>query len=182
MNKLLLAFVLLLTACSATLPSKSREISDFIPREKTEEIILADFTYAEKNFPKNCRWEELKRVVDGDTIHTTKNKIRMIGIDTPEIQSPYTDPERGGKEASTKLREILDGAEKVCLIHDRIGDTTDKYGRSLDYVFTEDGLDLNAEMVKTGHARWYSRFPYERKGEFKHYQQDAKDASLGLWE
>ena len=183
MKKILLAFIIFLTGCSSGLPDKSREISDFVPQERVEQKNPANFDWASENFPQNCRWEKFSRVIDGDTIVTAKSgKIRLIGIDTPEIQSPFTDEEPGGQEASEKTREILQNAKKVCLIHDQIGDQTDKYGRSLDYVFTEDGIDLNAELVKTGFARWYSRFSYERKAEFKAYQDQAKKTSVGLWE
>ena len=181
MNKLLLAFVLFLTACSANIPDKSREISDFIPREKVEAKNPAKFDWVTENFPKNCRWEKLDRIIDGDTIYTTTEKVRLIGINTPEIKSPFTEEEPGGPEAKEKIRGILADTKKVCLIHDKIGDKIDKYGRSLDYVFTEDGTDVNAEMLKTGFARWYSRFPYERKAEFKAYQNLAKSNNLELW-
>lgn len=183
MNKILLITVIILGGCSATLPSKSREISDYIPQEKITEEIPANFNYVKDNFPKNCRWEKLERAIDGDTIVTGKSgKIRLIGINTPEVKSPYTEEERGGPEASAKIRNILQDVKKVCLIHDKIGDQVDKYGRSLDYVFLEDGTDINAEMVRTGFARWYPRFPYERKAEFKKYQTEAKEKKLELWE
>ena len=172
---------LFLTACSSGLPDKSREISDFVPPEKVVVENPANFDWVKENFPQNCRWETLDRVIDGDTIYTTEHKVRLIGIDTPEVKSPFREEEPGGKEASEKTREILKNTKKVCLIHDKIGDKTDKYGRSLDYVFLEDGTDLNAELVKTGFARWYSRFPYERKLEFREYQNLAKKKKVGLW-
>ena len=175
--------MLILSACTSTLPDKSREISDFVPQEKVLLQNPANFDWAAKNFPDKCRWEKIISIIDGDTIKTaTSGKIRLIGIDTPELNSPYTDEEPGGKEATEKIRGILADSKKVCLIHDEIGDKTDRYGRSLDYVFSEDGTDINAEMVRTGFARWYSRFPYERKWEFKEYQDSAKKENLGVWE
>jgi micrococcal nuclease len=183
MKKLLSISILFLTACSFGLPDKSREISDFVPQEKIVVQNPAKFDWVAENYPAECRWEKLLSIIDGDTIKTAKSgKIRLIGINTPEVKSPYTEEQPGGKEATIKIRGILANSEKVCLIHDEIGDQTDKYGRSLDYVFTEDGTDINAEMVRTGFARWYSRFPYERKLEFKEYQNSAKKAGIGLWE
>lgn len=182
-NKVFLFLILFLTACSAGLPDKSREISDFIPQEKIVVQNSANFGWADENYPDECRWEKLVSIIDGDTIKTAKSgKIRLIGINTPEVKSPYTEEEPGGKEATAKIRGILENEKTVCLIRDEIGDKTDRYGRSLDYVFTEDGIDINAEMVKTGFARWYSRFPYERKWEFKEYQDSAKLDGVGLWE
>ena len=185
MKNIFLLSVIFLIACTSNLPSKSREISDFIPKEKLKIVYTIEEgkKFVKENFPKNCRWEKLERVVDGDTIVTKKSgKIRLIGINTPEVKSPFTEEEPGGKEASAKIRGILTSVEEVCLIHDPIGDQIDKYGRSLDYVFLHDGTDINAEMIKTGHARWYPPFPYSRKGEFKIYQNSAKKAEVGLWE
>lgn len=178
-----LGLSLVLISCSNSLPDYSRKISSFVPDlEKTDSLNYSDFQWAKEKYPNECRWEKLVRIIDGDTIVTEKSgKIRLIGIDTPEIKSPFTEEEPGGKEATVKIREILADSEKVCLIHDEIGDQTDKYGRSLDYVFSENGLDINAEMLKNGFARWYPRFPYERKKEFQSYQNFAENKKVGLW-
>ncbi len=180
----LLIMLFLLTACSSVLPSKSREISEFIPAEKKvwQTTKNDGEEFVKNSFPEKCFWDQLEKIIDGDTIITSKKgKIRLIGINTPEIKSPYTEEQPGGAEASQKIREILGKIEKVCLLTDPIGDQIDKYDRFLAYVFLADGTDLNAEMLKSGWARWYSRFPYLRKAEFKVYQAQAQQNKVGLW-
>jgi len=141
-----------------------------------------EFEFVKENFPKECRWESLVRVVDGDTIIVNRNeRVRFIGIDTPEVKDPRKPIERFGPEASGKTKSFLNGAGKVCLISDGIGDGIDKYGRTLAYIFTEDGLDVNAELLHSGFAKGYLYFPFERKEEFACYHKQAKESGVGMW-
>lgn len=181
----IILIALALTACSAVLPDKSRELSDFIPKnEKIEQIMCStEFEFVKENFPKECRWENLIRVVDGDTIIVnTDERIRFIGVDTPEVKDPRKPIERFGPESSEKTKSLLIDTGKICLIADSIGDEIDKYGRTLAYIFTEDGLDVNAELLHTGFAKAYLYFPLERKEEFACYHKQAKEAEVGMWE
>jgi micrococcal nuclease len=121
--------------------------------------------------------------VDGDTIKIQKDgevvTLRLIGIDTPETKDTRKPVQCFGKEASAKASEILSG-QKVTLEYDP-SNTTDKYGRTLAYVFREDGLDFNLGMVAIGYAHSYKTYPHPRLDEFNKAEQEAREKSLGLW-
>lgn len=137
-----------------------------------------------RNLSKYCEWERVERIVDGDTliIESNREKIRFIGIDTPETKHPRKPIQKFGIEASNKTKELLPPNQKVCLIQDRIGDKYDKYGRKLAYVFTESGQDVNALLLKSGLARGYYNFPFERKEAFRVYELEAQKLKKNIWE
>jgi micrococcal nuclease len=128
------------------------------------------------------------RHIDGDTVHITlKNppqglnrveKIRMIGVDTPETVHPVKEVEYFGKEASdfTK-RSLLD--KDVLLALD--WDMRDKYGRLLAYIYLPDGSCHNAELVRQGYANAYTLFPFQFLEEFRALEREARAAKSGLW-
>jgi micrococcal nuclease len=74
------------------------------------------------------------RVIDGDTIEVSvagmAEKVRLIGVDTPETVDPRKPVEHFGKEASTFTRQLVDG-KKVVLRDELGGQDRDKYGRLL---------------------------------------------------
>ncbi len=137
-------------------------------------------------YPERCDWLGFGRVVDGDTIVTYDEngqvRVRMIGIDTPESKREGTPVQDHALDASRELKNLIGNPLQVCLVQDTIGDQYDVYERRLSYVFTEDGLDLNAEMLRRGWARAYLRFPFDRKSEFAALERTAKDAKIGRWE
>ncbi len=136
--------------------------------------------YSEKK--TNNSSEELTkviRVVDGDTIQIESGeKIRLIGMDTPETVDPRKPVECFGKEASAKTKELVLG--RMVRLEKDIGDT-DKYGRLLRYVWV-DGKMLNLTLVELGYAQVETVPPnvkYEKL--FLKASQDARDANIGLW-
>ena len=123
---------------------------------------------------------QVTEVVDGDTIKVSLlGTLRLIGIDTPETRDPRKPVQCFGIEASNKAKELLSG-KKVYLEYDP-ANKQDKYGRTLAYVYREDGLFYNAEMIKQGYAHSYVRFPHPRLDEFNTYQQEARDSGRGFW-
>ena len=85
----------------------------------------------------NAQSFKCTRVVDGDTIIlSTKERVRLIGVDTPETKHPNKPVEQYGKEASAFTTRIVEG-KKVTLEYDQ--EKRDKYGRLLAYVYLEDG-------------------------------------------
>jgi micrococcal nuclease len=123
------------------------------------------------------------RVVDGDTIKVLLNGnvqgVRLTGIDTPETVDPRKPVECFGKEASLQLKELLDGTF-VRLEADSVGDSVDKYGRLLRYVYL-DGRSINLAMIEDGYAYAYTAYPFSKAAEFEKAEQAAKSNQRGLW-
>lgn len=123
---------------------------------------------------------QVTEVVDGDTIKvSTIGTLRLIGMDTPETRDPRKPVQCFGKEASKRAKELLSG-KRVYLEYDP-AQKQDKYGRTLAYVYREDGLFYNAEMIKQGFAHSYVQFPHPRLDEFNAYQSEARENNRGFW-
>lgn len=132
---------------------------------------------------------DVLRVVDGDTLILLMNgkeiKVRLIGINTPETVDPRRKVECFGKEASLKANELLGtktNPKKVYFEYDASQGTLDKYGRSIGYVFLEDGLFFNKYMIEQGYAYEYTYSkPYKYQKEFKEVERIARLEGRGLW-
>lgn len=125
------------------------------------------------------------KVVDGDTIRVLmSNKsttIRLIGINTPETVDPRRGVECFGMEASHKMKELLEG-RKVRLVPDPSQSDRDKYDRLLRYVYRDDGVFINKQMIAEGFAYEYTYdTPYRFQKEFKREQTSAQNKGVGLW-
>lgn len=125
------------------------------------------------------------RVADGDTIAVRQGDrtitIRLIGVDAPELgdrRRPDAPPQAFAREATDWLRRQLDGRE-VRLEYDR--ERTDRYGRTLAYVFLPDGTFINRELVRQGYARAYTRFPFKFREQFVADEAAAQRAKRGMW-
>jgi micrococcal nuclease len=140
------------------------------------------FSFAYLAFPTALVAEDLKlvaRVIDGDTFVLQEDqKIRLIGVDTPETVHPKKPVQYFGKEASAFLHSLLDG-RKVSLSYDWY--RTDKYGRTVAYVMRDDGLDVNAEILKQGYGFVYTHIPFKRLEEFRTLERTAREGGKGLW-
>jgi micrococcal nuclease len=121
-------------------------------------------------------------VVDGDTIKVEKyGTLRLIGIDTPETKDPRKPVQCYGIEASEKAKSLLQG-KTVKLEFDSSQGELDKYGRTLAYVFLEDGTFFNLEMIKQGYAHEYTyNKKYKYQTSFKEAESKASSNQLGLW-
>jgi micrococcal nuclease len=123
------------------------------------------------------------RVIDGDTIEIIwngkKEKVRLIGIDTPETVHPQKPVEYFGKEASAFTKRMVEN-KVINLEFDQ--NQRDKYGRLLAYVYLEDGTFLNAEILKQGYGYAYTKFPFKYMEQFREYQREARLGDRGLWE
>jgi len=125
------------------------------------------------------------RVVDGDTIDVQIDdkveRIRLIGINTPETKDPRKPVECFGVEAYEEALRILDG-RYVRLESDDTQQDRDYYGRLLRYVYRDDGLFYNHHMIEMGYAYEYTyRVPYRYQSQFKEAQQNATQQKRGLW-
>jgi len=122
----------------------------------------------------------VERVVDGDTfVLTGGERVRLIGIDTPETVHPKKPVEPFGPEASSFTKKMLEGRD-VRLEFDV--QERDKYGRLLAYVYLEDGTFVNAELVKSGFAVILTIPPnVKHAGMFLDLQREAREHGRGLW-
>ena len=119
-------------------------------------------------------------VIDGDTFRLENGeKVRLIGVDTPETVHPSKPVQYYGKEASEFTKRMLEG-KKVRLEMDV--QERDKYGRLLAYVYLEDGTFFNAELVKQGYAQAATYPPNVKYVElFIRLQKEARENNRGLW-
>ena len=119
------------------------------------------------------------RVVDGDTIEIEGGqKVRYIGIDTPEVADPRKPVQCFGKEASNKNKDLVEG-KRVRLEKDV--SETDKYGRLLRYVYSGN-IFVNELLVREGYA-FSSTYPPDVKYQdlFNKAEKEAREANRGLW-
>ncbi len=124
-------------------------------------------------------WRTCVIVIDGDTIVLDGNEIvRLIGIDTPETKDPRKPVQYYGRDAYEFTKRLVEG-KKVRLAYDL--NKEDKYGRTLAYVYLEDGTFINAEVVKKGYGLAYRYFPSKYFDEFKQYEREARENEIGLW-
>ena len=137
-------------------------------------IGLMAFLFWGINFSKIYRsdidfdWVELIKVVDGDTIEVKIGQnfesVRLIGIDAPEIEGKTKEK---GLESKKYLEKLMEN-KKIRLEDDKTQDNKDIYDRLLRYVFREDGMLINKEMIKSKMAKEYTfKIPYKYQKEFR---------------
>jgi len=129
-------------------------------------------------------FHQVVEVNDGDTITVKSNgqqeRVRLIGIDTPEKNHPEKPVQCFAEAASKRLEELIDGQD-VALEADPENTNRDRYDRLLRYVYLPDGQMLNRKMVEEGYAFAYLAFPHSRLSEFEQLETQAREADLGLW-
>lgn len=123
---------------------------------------------------------KVARVVDGDTIEIEGGeKVRLIGVNTPETKDPRKPVEYFGQEAYEFTKSLLEGKD-VYLEYDV--EKTDRYGRILAYIYLADGTFVNAELVKQGYAQVMTIPPNVKYADlFVELQREAREADKGLW-
>jgi len=117
-------------------------------------------------------------IVDGDTIkinyNDQKEKVRLIGIDTPETNECFS------TEATNKLLSLI-GEKEIEIEFDTTQGERDKYSRLLLYIWLDDKL-INKTMIAEGYAHEYTyNLPYKYQTEFKEAQREAQSHGKGLW-
>ncbi|EOE5702528.1 thermonuclease family protein [Campylobacter upsaliensis] len=165
-KKLSLSLVIAIIALFFSL-NQSLSFNAFLPQDFKEQNLEKELT------------GKVSKVIDGDTIellaktskenpynHIAKLKIRLYGIDAPELKQAY------GKEAKEFLSALVLKQEVSLIIENK-----DKYDRFVGTLFLK-GQDINKEMVKNGYAHAYESFTKKYLAE----QADAKMFKLGLWQ
>ena len=97
------------------------------------------------------------RIVDGDTVVLSGVRVRLHGIDAPETRQSCRDARdrryRCGREATAALIRLAGGG-----IRCRMQRGSDRYGRKIGTCYAADGRNINAEMVRLGHALAYRKY------------------------
>lgn len=152
-------------------------------------LLLAGALWPVASQPEPARRLEgtVLRLVDGDTIHVNLGgrveKVRYIGVNTPEIHHPRKGEEPGGREAREANRRLVEG--RLVRIEPDV-QQRDRYGRLLAYVWVRrpDGNEVmvNAELVRLGYAQVMTIPPNVRyTSTFLALQRRARDEHRGLW-
>ncbi|MFD1067263.1 thermonuclease family protein [Oceanobacillus locisalsi] len=127
----------------------------------------------------------IERVVDGDTVIVhledgTRERVRLLLIDTPESVKPDTEVQPFGEEASDFAKEFMQEGETVEL--ERGNPERDDYDRLLAYIWV-DGENVNQLLVEEGYAR--VAFVYEPNtkylSELEETQEEAKENEENIW-
>jgi len=122
----------------------------------------------------------VERAVDGDTLLLEGGeRVRLLGVDTPETKAPDRPVEPLGLEASEFTRRCTEG-KQVRLEFDR--ERRDRYRRILAYVYVGD-LFLNEELIRAGFGRALLQYPYRQsmKNRFRDAEEEARAARRGIW-
>jgi micrococcal nuclease len=121
----------------------------------------------------------VRAVVDGDTIDVVSvGRVRLLGIDAPELGRGFDTAAPFGREARDRLTQLI--------LHrwvrlEQEGPVLDVYNRHLAYVVTEDGQFVNAVLVREGLARVTARLPLTRLQELQRAEADAQAFRRGMW-
>lgn len=127
----------------------------------------------------------ISRVIDGDTVYVINSegkeeKVRLLLIDTPETSHPDKPAQLFGEEAKEYAKEYLRQGTKAIL--EKGVEQTDRYGRTLGYLFV-DGVNFNKHMIQKGYARVAYVYEPNTKylDEFKEAEKIAKEKKLNIW-
>lgn len=124
------------------------------------------------------------RFSDGDTLtvdmNGTAEKVRMIGVDTPETHKPNSPVQCYGPAASAYTKSLI-GNQKVRLEADPKNTNRDRYDRLLRYVYLPDGTLVQRNLIANGYGFAYTQFPFSQKDDFVRAEQQAQAGNKGLW-
>lgn len=130
---------------------------------------------------------EVVSVIDGDTLdvgasdeNSPTTRVRLLGIDAPEMHGENHQPTYFAREATDFARKLASGT-RVTLYLDQDGPTREKYGRLLAYVALPDNRVLNEVLVEEGYAYADLRFQHGYYHKYEQLQASARALGIGLW-
>lgn len=148
--------------------------------------IVSSFSFQTTTGPQSAMssssatWYTIKRVVDGDTVELEDgNKVRYIGVNTPETHHPTKGVQCYGREAAAFNQSLVEG--KLVRLEKDVSET-DRYGRLLRFVYLEDGTFVNQVLLEKGYAQVVTYPPDIAKSkQFLAVQAEAREEKKGLW-
>jgi micrococcal nuclease len=132
--------------------------------------------------PADAQSYVVEYVFDGDTVRLVDSagdepRVRLIGVDAPEMSDPV---ECYAPQATERLRSLLPQGSTVRAAFDK--DHYDRYGRTLLYVWSADGVFVNFDLVVNGYGPALSIWPNTlHKAAFDRAEAQARNTGLGLW-
>lgn len=127
-------------------------------------------------------------VIDGDTIDIVlpdqpgkHQKVRLLGVDTPETKNPTTGVMYYGPQAEAATRRLAEG-KKIYLLLDKSNNERDHYHRLLAYVILPDGTVLNERLIAEGYGYADLRFPHSQYERYLQLMHNAIAEKRGLWQ
>ncbi len=172
---LIAALALLLSTQVGSDQSIIKKITNYSNEESSQET---------QEPPVLVGYYKVTEFVDGDTIAVNMDgsieKVRFIGVDTPETHKPNSPVQCFGEAAAQFTKDLL-AAKAVRLEADPTNSNRDRYNRLLRYVYLPDGTLVNAEIIKQGYGFAYVSFPFTKMEEFKSFEAAARENNLGLW-
>ncbi len=182
MKKLLFTFLFSFTFLAACTEETTIQNIGLV---NVEESVTATVQSAQKYDVSKFEQYELQEVIDGDTIRIKYNgsseKVRLLLVDTPETNHQTLGEQPYGPEAKRFVKQLLEGQKTVFLEFDV--SYRDKYKRLLAYVYTDDGISVQEQLLKNGLARVaYIYDPNTKHVDwFKLTQETAQKSATGIW-
>jgi len=186
--------LVLLAACGTTLSDDTTSVPNVASSRAATTVVTATTSPGPARAPAPGETADeppsgptatVVRVVDGDTLElrlgAVTERVRLIGIDTPESVKPDSPVECFGNEASARLEALLPSGTEVEVVRD--AELRDPYGRLLAYLFRRpDGLFVNLAMVTDGYANQLTIPPNVTfADDFRAAVSQARRSGLGLW-
>ncbi|MCA9349711.1 thermonuclease family protein [Candidatus Saccharibacteria bacterium] len=148
-------------------------------------VVLIGFVWFKNQSSLSSQQVTVLKVIDGDTIEVSLNgreqRVRLIGVDTPETKDPRLVVQCFGTEASQYSKNKLEG-KQITLESDPYVAHYDKYQRLLAYVYL-DGKNFNQELIEQGYAHEYTydNQLYLYQADFKLSEELARFKNQGFW-
>ncbi len=181
----LIALAALLVACSSAPPGATRGADRPSAPSTVPPAHTTDPTGIALDPPG--RPATVIRVVDGDTLHArlggVDEKVRIIGMDSPETSKPDTPVECFAREATAAAKRLMRHGDAIVLQADPTQDTRDRFGRLLAHVFLADGSLFAETMIRNGWAVHdiYDGVPSIHADRLAAAETAAKANQVGLW-
>ncbi|MCC6650348.1 MAG: thermonuclease family protein [Candidatus Eisenbacteria bacterium] len=166
----LLVLLALVAGCGDERPAERRRTARARPNSGQPSAPLA---------PVPAGFRRCERVIDGDTVVLDGGeRVRLIGVDTPEVHHPSKPVEYFGRQASAFTESLVEG-KLVRLEYDQT--RRDRFRRTLAYLRLEDGTFVNLEVVRRGYGFAYTQYPFRYMDEFRAAEREARTGGAGLW-
>ncbi|KAG2544101.1 probable staphylococcal-like nuclease CAN2 [Panicum virgatum] len=145
-----------------------------VPLEVHEMVIKRTQARADRDYPTaNALQRSLDEAgykiikISGEEILARKYRIRMRGIDAPELKMP------NGKESKDALVKLIGGKSVTIYVYGQ-----DQFGRYVGDIYC-DNVFIQEQMLKSGHV-WHFK-TYDKRPEFAQWEREARAAHRGLW-